>query len=345
MAGYAGLNWFGMELEPRFVELGNRNLELHGPKWLALDQANLVTLVQGDSRRFASLVGCDGIVTNPPYAESRLNAHYGTTPGQIGSLPAGKLDAVVTSPPFEDSLNSKDRDFNDVSRPGRSDQCSEYGQSAGQIGITTGETYWQAVKTVYEQCRLAMKPGGIMAMVVKDYVKAGKRVPLCDQTCSLLESIGFEVFERCRAWLVKEETNPRLFGEVTEKTELKSFFRPTGREERLPADRFRRGNLGSFHVEPRQKKRPPGLSAMTAFILKHTPHTLRERRSGIISGFPSLLDALFLGYQARRRTFRHPLPIAKRYLQPYFPLNPPRLVSAGPVFRPILSPGSWLSNS
>ena len=65
-----------------------------------------------------------------------------------------------------------------------------------------------------------------MAVVVKDFVAKGKVVPLCDQTCELLESCGFTVFERTRCHLVKEDRQPGLFGEdVVKTTSRKSFFR------------------------------------------------------------------------------------------------------------------------
>ena len=51
-------------------------------------------------------------------------------------------------------------------------------------------------------------------------------VCLCDQTCELLTRLGFDVFERCRCWLVKESEHNDLFdGKVTKKVERKSFFR------------------------------------------------------------------------------------------------------------------------
>jgi hypothetical protein len=62
--------------------------------------------------------------------------------------------------------------------------------------------------------------------VVKDYVKGGKRVPLCDDTARLLEHCGFTIIERVRAMLVKEERHSDLFdGETVKTTERKSFFR------------------------------------------------------------------------------------------------------------------------
>ena len=70
-----------------------------------------------------------------------------------------------------------------------------------------------------------LKPGGLLVVVVKDYVKGGKRVPLCDQTLELLQRLGFEPVERIRAMLVKETREVGLFGEHVNRKERKSFFR------------------------------------------------------------------------------------------------------------------------
>jgi hypothetical protein len=106
----------------------------------------------------------------------------------------------------------------------------------GQIGNEKSETYWNRMAVVYRQMWLALKPGGIAAIVVKDYCKGGKRVPLCDQTCQLLTALGFSVFERTHAMLVKEERHPDLFGgdEHVRKTERKSFFRRLAEKKGSP---------------------------------------------------------------------------------------------------------------
>ncbi len=136
-AGYRGLNWLGCELEARFVDLGNQNLRKHAAAFKQCG-ATMVKLVQGDSRRFAEIVAgeLDAVCTSPPFQETlsldrpnpaerrkaareagirntehvspidmerlgkRHEGDYGTTPGNIGNLPAGDLAAVVTSPPF-----------------------------------------------------------------------------------------------------------------------------------------------------------------------------------------------------------------------------------------------------
>ncbi len=122
-----GLHWTGCELEPRFVELGNRNID----KWrrdLAMLNGTLGTarLLQGDSRRLAEVVGAGmaAAVSSPPF-ENQLPSHddfqpphdtgarlavnfdtaYGSTPGQLGSMPSGDYGAAVSSPPFSGDKN------------------------------------------------------------------------------------------------------------------------------------------------------------------------------------------------------------------------------------------------
>lgn len=197
----------------------------------------------------------DAAITSPPYAHTdtkptKMGKGRGTrvtgesadrnkgdylypeSDGQIGALKEGELDAVVTSPPWENS----GANLGDVAdTPGVRQEINNrshkrddaYGQTPGQLGTASGQTYWQAVAEVYRQVHLAMKPGGVIAVVCKDYVKNKQRVPLCDDTCKLLESLGFHVFERTRAWLVKESTHPDLFGgeDHVTRTERKSFFR------------------------------------------------------------------------------------------------------------------------
>lgn len=334
ICGARGLNWIGVELEQTFVDIGNRNLEKHGPLFMH-SGATCVKLVQGDSREFAKIVGeVDGVVCSPPFSgteqpcasqtkelqdyhaftrgdgtkrdkistqgspgqigalkigslsavissppfadsvasgeaarkilidnyktrdtqstsqaaidrlETRFATDYGTTPGNIGNLKAGELTGIVTSPPWQDSLDRGVVDKEERRRVARSMGISnaehispielekigkrnqEYGATDGQIGNDKGESYWQAMQLVYAQCYQAIKPGGVIAVVVKDFVKAGERVPLCDQTAQLLESCGFTVFERTLCHLVKTTTERSLFGEdiVTTKSR-KSFFR------------------------------------------------------------------------------------------------------------------------
>lgn len=205
----------------------------------------------------------DAAITSPPYAESlkgdksgdatagmakrketggaivwgsnadgtRAVGDYGSSPGQIGAMPVGSLDAAITSPPYADSDARKPGPALAQScaahNVGTSHHKQDWNPSSENIANSTGETYWSAMRVVYDQMRRAMKPHGVAAVVVKDYVKNKQRVPLVDQTVALLESVGFTVFEVTRCHLVKQHRGQhKLDGTVEVKTKSrKSFFR------------------------------------------------------------------------------------------------------------------------
>lgn len=344
IAAYRRLRWFGLELEPRFVALGNENLALHKGRWPAATLGDAM-LLQGDSRRFHEAWHAaprfSGMVTSPPYADSisaqesgidwskgtggrdftkeqrhqglrkPMGLEYGSGSGQIGALKSGNLDAAVTSPPYADiaagagGLNSRParKPGQQCGRTGGGSQAADqkYGRAEGQIsqlasgtidGAVTSppwvdcnlsidknfmekraaenrngsrfqpdigsygtspdqigalkaasangkaaaaETYWMAMKQVYASCHLAIKPGGVLVVVVKDYVAKKQRVPLCDDTCRLLEHGGFTIEERIRAMLVSRTVHPDLFqGETVVKRSRKSFFRHLAEQNGSP---------------------------------------------------------------------------------------------------------------
>lgn len=324
VAAYRGLEWVGVELEERFCKLAQENIDRHALRLTRLG-CPWPVIKQGDSRRFAEVVA--GVVTSPPYAETVLSGgggianemrntydkdeNYGAQDGQIGRLKSGSVEAVVSSPPYVDSIDRKSGiDPEKVKRPGgpngntfhdtygqadgqigrlsagsidaavtsppwedgkegvmkaskfkdpkafaevqrhkghyasagaklacmvRDEQRSDYGSTAGQIGNSKGETYWEAVSAVYRSCFQAIRPGGVICLVVKDYIKAGKRVPLCDDTARLLEHIGFTPLERIHAMLVKERRHLDLFqGESVDTKSRKSFFRRLAEKKGSP---------------------------------------------------------------------------------------------------------------
>ena len=202
-----GLRWFGVELEPKFHALAEKNFA----KWKHIEPCPRI--VQGDSREFAKLVGeCAAIVTSPPFAQQ-------VSGGGIAAALQGESDYPTT---ISKSAGSRNQGY------------QNQGTTPGQIGNNKGDTYWQAMDAVYRQCYQSIKHGGVLACVIKDYVKGGKRVPLCDDTWTLLQACGFEPIERCRAMLVKEQRHNGLFGEVVERKERKSFFRRLAEKKGSP---------------------------------------------------------------------------------------------------------------
>jgi len=279
VAAYNGLAWMGVELEAKFVELAEQNFALHRQKLEALDSPQPV-IVQGDSRDFARIVGqAAGVLTSPPYisgghhpdqtgswgglaTEKGLGtkevAGYGTTPGQIGKLPAGDVAAVISSPPYAETGSGGNMKSGAVDTTAWSDGRARkmgpsmmhpdgYGASDGQIGNLpagkveavlmgrdSGDSYWKAMNAVYRQCLLALRPGGMLVVVMKDYAKERKRIRLCDQTFTLLQHIGFIPVERIHALLTKETEIPSLFGKPVVKVKKKASFFRRLYESKLP---------------------------------------------------------------------------------------------------------------
>ena len=66
-----------------------------------------------------------------------------------------------------------------------------YGTHPQQIGHFRGARYWQAMRRVYVQAHEAVRPGGLLILIVKDHIAGGQRVPTTTTTCALCEELGF----------------------------------------------------------------------------------------------------------------------------------------------------------
>lgn len=319
-AGLAGYRWVGVELEPRFIALGQENITLwqrrygHLPEWIT------PTVVQGDSRQLQTVLAgqVECCVSSPPYthnekhdyrvndeggrdrdvrrgyrqglrcfrgsetyghmpgqlgrmAEGTLTAaiasppyangcthtggidpspthieggpvhhvDYGQTPGQLGAMEAGKAEAVVSSPPWEDQLVNdhtpehyealRAKIYRDgKSHGGKFGVGHPYGdESPGQLGTTHGNTFWSAARTILEQTYAILKPGGHAIFVVKAYCRDGQIVDFPGDWRRLCERVGFVTLHEHHAMLVEDHGTQRdLFGpDRPEQTARKSFFR------------------------------------------------------------------------------------------------------------------------
>src|SRR3990167_947048 len=273
-AVWNGLNYVGVELEPKFVKLGQANIDLWQRKYGSKEGFGSARIIEGDSRKLAQVIqGADCCIGSPPFNKQMNSGGSGTTnfirdqaiqtgrdpnspsrkvlnqskqwpesEGQIASLPEGRFEAIVGSPPYEGSLNSGQGgiDWDKAKRPERWTEnrnrkgCQaaaghqmSYGESENQLGATTGPTFWSAARDILIQCHTILKPGGHAIWVCKDFIRKGKRIPFSDQWQALCESIGFRLVCRHRAMLVKKHGEQETIFNGTEqiKTERKSFFR------------------------------------------------------------------------------------------------------------------------
>lgn len=182
-----GLHWTGVELEPRFVELGQRNIAKwqHDLRGLG-SRLGTARLLQGDSRRLLEVVGggAAGVVSSPPFESSlttdsklftpytglgrykyspevaeRRKEDYGSTPGQLGSMPSGDYAAAVGSPPYSgDAL----------------------GHDAGTVRLDAKEDARRAVEGSFRRPGYGAADGQLGTMKTGDFTAAVSSPPYAD---------------------------------------------------------------------------------------------------------------------------------------------------------------------
>jgi len=274
-----GLMFVGVELEPRFVDLGDQNIKLWNSKYRGkMPKWGMARIIQGDSRNFAEIVKSAGCaISSPPYGETinsqsngidwnkagrpdrmmpslkRLSPginsglNYGISIGQLGSMPTGDIQSVISSPPYENHSSHDGRGYDDlkiakdleISR-NRTYKGSflktDYGNSENQLGHENGEIFWGAAKIIVEQVYQVLPIRGHAIWILKDYVKAKKIVPFCNNWRLISEACGFTTLHEHRAWLIEDKgTNITLEGEMIEhKIERKSYFRRLAEKKGSP---------------------------------------------------------------------------------------------------------------
>lgn len=249
-----GINWTGIEIEPRFHALAMDNISLWNANFRNMNNLGSAQIILGDSR-YALMPDSQAVLSSPPYAEARIgqssgqeqcghNDAYGGSLGQLGSMKAGEFSASVSSPPYGDisqSGGTKGLIERGVGLTGGKRCFDEYGSEIGQLGrmkMTENDpdTFWAASKMIVTNVFNALAPGGHAVWVVKDYVKARKLVPFCEQWRSLCESCGFVTEHKHRSWMVQSYGSAMKLegGRVEQKKSYKSFFRTLNETKGLP---------------------------------------------------------------------------------------------------------------
>lgn len=137
-----GLHFVGVELEEKFVGLGNQNIALWNDRYSRMPQWGTARLLNDDSRKLASVISEASLsVSSPPYAAGC--AHNGGDDPKPETLQGGDYHGVglsVSSPPYaNDTVNNRNGiDLSLIKKPGghnsQSRVMSGYGETNGQIG-------------------------------------------------------------------------------------------------------------------------------------------------------------------------------------------------------------------
>lgn len=201
--------------------LGKDRPDLADYRWVKENNpANIANLPYGD---------IDVVISSPPYAEKeRWQAYEGQKgfhsydkdearnrvkrdyqppehPSNIGNLPYGRIDAILTSPPYEGSISDGREKILSIDGTKSSDwHPGEYSQvnlthhygGEGNIGNLKAGSYLQAMLTVYQNCYAVLRDGGLMVLVVKNFIRNKTVVRLDLDTIKLCEQAGFSLVDQ-----------------------------------------------------------------------------------------------------------------------------------------------------
>ena len=149
----------------------------------------------------------DAVITSPPYenviaegdAGPLAHASYDPDFKDKRQGYTSRVDAVITSPPYQAFGASRE---GEKIRTGKSKIHKEKSlpttytkEQTDNLGNLQGDTYLSAMKLVYEQCYKVLKPGGLMILVVKNFIRNKKEIDLKADTRRLCEQAGFEFIE------------------------------------------------------------------------------------------------------------------------------------------------------
>ena len=181
----------------------------------------------------------DAVITSPPYGEAQegsgiakrgyqgskhsptdlvgkrsyMPEHF-ENPENISKLPHGNIDAIVTSPPYEETQSFQDPKFMksiaqdqkanlesgkikghsySIEARKRAFEKSEQGkiENPQNIGNLKKETYLEAMLQVYSEMFRVLKPNGLAIIIVKPFIRQKRVVDLSWHTWLLMAKVGF----------------------------------------------------------------------------------------------------------------------------------------------------------
>ena len=212
LGGLMGRNVICVEKEQHFIEPMRASWAKMRQNPMLGHELGQVVILRGDALALP-LGRVDAAVFSPPY-ESALDGHQdGITwekvqrpngphgQGKVEQSYTRPVDSIITSPPYEEALGLHSGGGHDESRyqmyasGGKNSSDAAYGRTSQNIGNLRGPAYWDAMQQVYSECHRVLKPGGLMALVLKGFTRDGEYVDLPAQTRELVETLGFRFVE------------------------------------------------------------------------------------------------------------------------------------------------------
>lgn len=180
-----GLRWRGVELEAKFAQIGNENIDLWNSRFHTMPNWNSNSaLINGDSRRLIEVLEghVEISISSPPFRQASGGAHipkgmeitdpglakrhaagnaaskaYGDSDGQLANMSEGDFDIALSSPPYADSIKpgkGSGFDFSKAHTPtgggktaGRESIAKGYGTTEGNLGAMPADGFTAAISS------------------------------------------------------------------------------------------------------------------------------------------------------------------------------------------------------
>lgn len=178
----------GIELEERWAELAAANVA-HARTQHAPGTAQVI---RGDARHLPRLLAL--------HARELLRAPDAPVNRKVEELPFGRVDLVLTSPPYVSPLARPSREREKGSQLAKPD-TRNYSRNRSNLGYAQGRTYRTAMAEIYARSAAVLKPGGFLVVVTKDQRRKGPLRPLAAQTIAMCEQVGLVYWQHVIALL------------------------------------------------------------------------------------------------------------------------------------------------
>jgi modification methylase len=181
---HLGRRALGVELEPRCAALAIANLS-HSREQGAAGRAGVIK----------------GNATELPRLLALRAQQLVAADARAGTLPYGRVDLVLTSPPYACEVGELDKHAWGSGANLCRTEDRNYSTNRANLGHARGRRYLDAMAAIYQASAAVLKPGGFLVTVTKELRAGGALHNLAGDTIALCEQAGLRYWQHVIALL------------------------------------------------------------------------------------------------------------------------------------------------
>jgi modification methylase len=181
------------------VHLGRRALGVElEQRWAALTSANLARAHEQGARSRGGVI--EGNANELPRLLA-VKAQHLVARDARAALPYGRVDLVLTSPPYACEVGELDKSAWGSGGNLCRQQDRNYSRDRANLGHARGRGYLDAMAAIYQASAAVLKPGGFLVTVTKELRAGGSLHNLAGNTIALCEQAGLRYWQHVIALL------------------------------------------------------------------------------------------------------------------------------------------------